>query len=121
MAGVDHSVIDKKEEGQDGSLHQAAVETALNEKDVTEMQKDSEKPQQGLMQEHTKGEEGKVVKFTLRRVSTRRKTHHIETAEVIFNDQPSDESDDDDIANISWVHYMSVSYFHHLLVVLVHF
>ena len=101
MAEVGHSVIDEKEGDRDSSPDLAAVETALNEKDVIEMQEVSEKPEQGLVEENLKGEEGTVVRFTLKRVSTRSKAHHIETAEVIFNDQPSDESDDDDIAIIS--------------------
>ena len=70
-AEVGHSVIDEKERDRDSSPELATVETALNVKVVTEMQKVLEKTQQGFV-EHTKCEEGKVVKFTMRCVSTKR-------------------------------------------------
>ena len=92
MVGVGHSVIKEKEEGQDSSPDLATVETVLDKKKDTEV---SEKPQKELQEDPNKGEEGKLLKATVKRVSTRRKTHHIETAEVIFNDQSSDESGDD--------------------------
>ena len=107
MLGVGHSVIKEKEEDEDSFPDLATVETALDEKNGTEIQ-GSEKPQEGLLAGLTKGAKSKEVKVTLRRVSTRRKKHHIETAEVIFNDQPSDESDDDDTNNINlWVPLIS--------------
>ena len=93
LVNVGHSVIGEKERDQDSSPDQATVETTLNETYVIAMQEVSEKPQQGLVKEQTKGEEVKVLKLTLSRVSTRRKTHNIETAEVAF-------SDDDDITSI---------------------
>ena len=96
MVGIGYSVIEEKEEIQNSSPDLAAVETALDRKSGTEIE-DSAKPQEGVPVGLANGAEGKVWKFTLRRVSTRRKSHHIETAEVIFNDQASDESDDDSI------------------------
>ena len=98
MVGVGHSVIDEEEEYQDSSPKLATVETVLDKKMDADV---SKKPQKGLQEGPTKGAGGKLLKVKVTRVTTRRKTHHIETAEVIFNDQSSDESDDD-IPIVPW-------------------
>ena len=37
-----------------------------------------------------KGEESKLLMARVKHFSTKRKTHHVETAEIIFNDQSKD-------------------------------
>ena len=69
----------------------------------------SEKPQKELQEDSTKGEESKLLKARVKHFSTRRKTHHVETAEVIFNDQPSDENDDD-ILTVPWKLFAALSF-----------
>ena len=59
MVGVSHSVINEKEEDRDSSPVFAAVETEVNEKPKTEMQRVSEKPREELLKDPNKGAEGK--------------------------------------------------------------
>ena len=86
MVRLGHSVIDEKEEDRDNLPDLATVETTLSETKF-----------QGILQQNledpTKRSLDKVLNVRTRLLST--KTHHIETAEVDFNDQFSDESDTD--------------------------
>ena len=84
-------------EDQDSSPDLATVETALDEKRTSETKEASEKLQQGLLKDSFNDAEFKVVKATVRRVSTKRKTRVGTADEVVFADNSSDESDGEDV------------------------
>ena len=96
MVAIAHSVNNEKEGDQDCTSDLATIETAPDEKQSAEVQEVSEKPQdEHKIEDTSKDAEAEVLKARVRRVSTKRKTHHVETAEVDFTDNFSDESDDE--------------------------
>ena len=103
MIVIGHSVINEQE-AKDNFLDLNTVETALGDKRGTEIQEVSEKSKQRLLEDTSKDAEGKVLRARVKRVSTKRKTHHVETCEVDFFDKFSDESEGDDIAVIPWAY-----------------
>ena len=85
MVVIGHSIISENEEDRDSPPDLKTVETAHNKEHNIEMQEVSEEPLQGLLENLSKETESKVFMVRLRRVSTIRKTHDVETAEVDFN------------------------------------